>query len=242
MSHQEQEPIFYSLEFDSDVTFWTQGDASTRHVFLMPLRTPTEFLAFGVLAPSSQVLFVARGQVEAHLADFLARMKQAEARVELYARPPLPGDILRKYGNGDPIEQQEGEPPPPPPGGPGLVSNEPTSAFSLRDLSGEALLWPEDGASTRQALFVLLPGSAEFIAFGVFQPARDARYRFRTPFVARGSVREHLGSFIARVLREGARVEFHARPPLRPLEEYLARHFPAAWAQSSGGASHNVHA
>ena len=92
----------------------------------------------------------------------------------------------------------------------------------------------------------------EFLAFGVSQKPGDARDHFRMPFVARGLVREHLGAFIARMQREGAQVEFHSRPPLRSLEEYVARHFPSAFedgpasramrTEAGGTARHEAHA
>jgi hypothetical protein len=105
------EPDFHDLEFSSGITFWTQGDAATRRVYLMPLSNPAEFLAFGVLVPPDTVLFVARGKVREHLGDFLANMERERARVELYAMPPLPRELIKRYTKDDPFEGAEEDPP-----------------------------------------------------------------------------------------------------------------------------------
>jgi hypothetical protein len=108
-------PPFHELEFSSGVTFWPEGDASTRRTYLMPVSTPSEFLAFGVLGPSKTVVFVARGRVREDLGRFIARMAQDGASVELYARPPLPANLLNEYTKNPGHEGKEYDDPPPQP-------------------------------------------------------------------------------------------------------------------------------
>lgn len=111
MSDQPKPP-YYELEFSSDATFWTEGKASSRRTYLMPVPTPSEFLAFGVLVPSKKVIFVARGRVREDLGSFIDRMVQDGAVVELYARPPLPASFVNDYVKGPPHEGHEYDPPP----------------------------------------------------------------------------------------------------------------------------------
>jgi hypothetical protein len=106
---------YYELEFSSDATFWTVGDASTRRIYLMPVPIPSEFLAFGVLDPDNTAVFVARGRVREELGSFIARMVQDGARVELYAEAPLPKWLVDLYIKGPPHEGKEYEEPPPQP-------------------------------------------------------------------------------------------------------------------------------
>lgn len=105
-------PPYYELEFSSDATFWTEGDASSRRAWLMPVPTPSEFLAFGVLVPSKKVLFVARGRVREDLGGFIDRMVRDGATVELYARVPLPASFVNDYVKGPPYEGHEYDEPP----------------------------------------------------------------------------------------------------------------------------------
>ena len=108
----QPKPPFYELEFSSGTTFWTEGDASSRRTYVMPIRTPSEFVAFGVLVPSKKVIFVAWGRVREDLGGFIDRMVRDGARVELYARPPLPASFVNDYAKGPPTEGQEIEHPP----------------------------------------------------------------------------------------------------------------------------------
>ncbi len=106
---------YHELEFFSGATtFWTEGDASSRRTWLMPVPTPSEFLAFGVLVPSKKVIFVGRGRVREDLGRFIDRMAQDGATVELYARVPLPASFVNDYVKGPPYEGQEYDEPPDP--------------------------------------------------------------------------------------------------------------------------------
>jgi len=221
-------PPFYELEFSSDAPFWTGADASTRRTFLMPVSTPSEFLAFGVVGPSSQVLFVARGRVREHLGDFIARMVRDEAGVELYIRPPLPGWIIREYTSGPPHEGHEYDEPPRPP----IEGLAPVSGnIGDYEASSSAPSWPEGGASSRRTLLVPLRDPAEFLALGVLGSA-DTVF-----FALRGWVKSELGDFIAQAAREGASVELYARPPLPEsvVRKYLSTEEGAGNAGSQQG-------
>ncbi len=81
-------PEFYELEYFSNANFWTRGEASMRRAVIVPL-TPSEFLGFGVLGPTNEVLFMARGRVDEHQEGFIARMEQAGASVEFRAQRPV---------------------------------------------------------------------------------------------------------------------------------------------------------
>jgi hypothetical protein len=153
----KQEPTFHRLEFANDVTFWTEGETSKRRTFLMPLLSPSEFLAFGVLSPSDRVLFVARGRVVEDLGDFVARMLRAGASVELYAQPPLPASVWKDYVSDDPYESKNAEPPPPPP--PERASSPAWSAPTMKEkdsppgkesLPASPLPMRDDGAASHR--------------------------------------------------------------------------------------------
>lgn len=102
------------LEFSSrDTTFWTGSDTSGRIVYLMPLKAPSEFIAFGVLPETETLVFVAQGRVREDLGNFIEWMRRDEAKVELYARAPLPGYVLREYTKDGGFEGQIVDPPPP---------------------------------------------------------------------------------------------------------------------------------
>ncbi len=195
-------PPFHDLEFFDLPAFWTQGDALSRYALLMPVSTPSEFLAFGVLRPSQEVLFVARGQVREHLGEFIARMGREQARVELYARAPVPGWLRRKYASAPPFEGHEYEEPPEPP------VNGLTPIDTKPYASHGGALWPEGDPSTRRTLLLPVKDPSRFLALGGRGAAEEVL------FALTGSVREELGELIARVGREQSRVELHARPPL----------------------------
>lgn len=220
-------PPFYELEFSSDATFWTEGDAITRRVYLMPVSTPSEFLAFGVLAPSyaelSTVVFVARGRVREELGSFISRMVQDGAIVELFIWPPLPMWLVNEYVKGPPYEGKEYDDPPPPPIN-GLV---PVPGDTTEyEPTGGGTLWTAGDASSRRAILVPVRDPAEFLAFGVLG-SEDTVY-----FALRGTVKDELGNFIAQMTREVARVELYARP--KQLEGVLHKYLSE---QDTGTAS-----
>lgn len=205
-------PPFHDLEFFDQPTFWTRGEALSRYALLMPVSAPSEFLAFGVLHPSREVLFVARGKVKEHLGEFIARMNREQARVELYVRAPVPGWLRKKYASLPPFEGHEYEEPPEPPVN-GLT---PTDTKPYASHGGP--LWPEGDTSTRRTLLVPVKEPSRFLALGVQGPAEEVR------FALTGSVHEELGELITRAVREQSQVELHARPPLpEPLwRRYLS--------------------
>lgn len=194
------QPPFYDLKLSSDITFWSEGATAERQAFLMPLANPYEFLGFGVLGKPQEVCFVVRGTVEEHLGAFITQMRRDGAKVELYTRAPVPGWLLTQYTGGGPFEGHEYEGPPPQPVN-GL-------APERIDTFAETLLWTEVHALSRLALLVPVNDPSDFLAIGMLrQPEKIL-------FVRAGSVRDDLGAFIERMVRDGARVEFHARPPL----------------------------
>ncbi len=174
-----KQPEFYSLEFDSDADFWAMAGEAARRTFIVPLSNPVEFLAFGVLGPSKEVLFVARGQMAEHLGDFIARMVQAQASVELYARPPLPDSILNSHVEEAHHDQQETQPPPPPPC---QIRHVVTAEGEQVLASLASSLWPVDNFP-RRVIAVPLSASGQYLAFGL-RETDDAEYRYRVPFVA----------------------------------------------------------
>lgn len=83
----------------------------------------------------------------------------------------------------------------------------------LHDLNypTEAPFWTaEDNASTRRVFLVPVSPPSDFVAFGVLGLGSPVQVRF----VAQGKVPLHLGAFIERMVREGARVELYVWPPL----------------------------
>jgi hypothetical protein len=100
------------LEYSGDANLWPPGDASKRRVYLMPVSTPSQFLAFGVLVPEKTAVFVGRGRLREALGSFVARMVRDGARVELYAKPPLPRWLVNHYTKGPGHEGHEYEEPP----------------------------------------------------------------------------------------------------------------------------------
>ena len=207
-------PPFYELEFSSGVTFWTAGDSSTRRTYLMPVSTPSEFVAFGALGPdNTTVVFVARGRLREDLGSFIARMVQDGSSVELYVWPPLPGDLVIEYTKGPPHEGKEYDDPPNQPI-PGMVPV-PGEVAEYEPTGGE--LWTAGDAFSRRALLTPLSNTSEFMALGVLG-TEDTVY-----FALKGPVREELGAFIAQMTQEGAKVELYAEPPLPDtvLSRYL---------------------
>jgi hypothetical protein len=204
---------FYELEFSGDAIFWTEQGAARRHVFLMPVPIPSEFVAFGVLGEKYEPHFVARGKVHAHLSDFLARMKQDGARTEIYARAPLPGWLLKKYTDDPHHEGHEHEEPPPPPVD-GLVpgSTDPYERFR------HSALWSAEASTARYVFVLPIHGApSTFLALGTSGPED------RVFFALTGSVEADLGEFVTRMVKEEAQVELRARPPLPDpvLRKYL---------------------
>ncbi|MBN1207885.1 MAG: hypothetical protein JXB05_23680 [Myxococcaceae bacterium] len=217
-----KQPDFHSLDFFSDANFWTQGDASTRRVFIMPLAEPSEFLGFGVLAPSNEVLFVARGHVLDHLGDFIVRMEQAGALVELYARPPLPDAIVNEYIGGKPHEQKETEPPPPPPTFNAqedqIIFKGDSTQYSLSEVSN---LWPF-GGSSKVAWVLPVPDSTSRLVFGLHE-VNNSSYFWGVSFV--GRVGTSSSDLIDQLIADGITVENYSDPECRSLVDYWALYF-----------------
>ncbi|WP_146210081.1 hypothetical protein [Vitiosangium sp. GDMCC 1.1324] len=171
-------------------------------------------MAFGVLGSKHKPCFVARGKVHAHLDDFITRMTRDNARVDLYARPPLPGWLLKKYADDPHHEGHEFEAPPPPPVN-GLVAGSTTSYEHRRHTP----LWPEGPSSARHVFIMPIHRApSEFLALGVSGSGGQVI------FALTGSVQKYLGEFISRVVKEEAQVELRARPPLPEpiLRKYLS--------------------
>jgi hypothetical protein len=204
---------FYELEFSGEVTFWNEQDTTHRHVFLMPVPIPEDFVAFGVLGSQHEPHFVARGKVQAHLGDFITRMTRDKAHVELYARPPLPAWLLEKYADDPHHEGHEFEAPPAPPVN-GLVAGSTT----LYEHRRRAPLWP-GGLSTARHVYVmpLHQVPSVFLALGV--SGLDGPVLFALT----GSVQKELSEFISSAVKEESQVEFRAKPPLPEpiLRKYL---------------------
>ncbi|RKH80183.1 hypothetical protein D7X99_22635 [Corallococcus sp. AB032C] len=177
----------------------------------MPLSRPTQFLAFGSLAPR-EACFVCYGRVDTNLAPFIERMVRDGAEVTLYELPPLPEALIEKYATNPPWEGHEVEKPT---GTPvrGLVPKE------LPDYAEESSgpLWPEGTASERCTLLLPLDDPKTFLALGV------ATESGTVVFARKGTVEETLGSLIQQTMREQSRVELHARPslPREVLDRYL---------------------
>jgi len=202
---------FHDLEFSTEERFWSGGDAATRRVYLMTVSPPSEFVAFGVLAPS-QPCFVARGQVELHLGPFIERMERDGAKVELHEWPPLPAWLIKEYATNPPWEGHEVEDPSGTPVRGGVKRNVDT----YERASGTAL-WTQGGASERRTFIVPVKAPSEFLALGVLMTSDTV------VFAKKGSVQQELGALIAHAVREQSRVELHAWPPLPKdvLHRYL---------------------
>jgi hypothetical protein len=232
-SHQE--PAVYNLEYFGDALFWEGAGDSRRRALLMPLSNPSEFLAFGVFGSSDTVHFVARGRVREHLGDFIARMAEAAASVELYERVPLPWSLVKRYTSDDPFDGEEVTPPKESsnggrialPGGMGAPTGNPV----ILSIS-ENPIWPSplDGA-TREVFIMSLPGHETFLAMGVCTPPAPAQSQF--VFVATGQVAGDLGDFIARMKQAGASVKLCDWPPLSILQQYVTTAYPGAFTERS---------
>jgi hypothetical protein len=224
-----KQPEFYSLEFHGDVDFWGQTGDATRRTFLMPLSTPAEFLAFGVLGPSNEVLFVARGRVRDHLGDFIVRMVQAGASVELYARAPLPGHILNDYIKDNPHEQKETDNPPPLPNWEqGTVVLRSGYEMTLQDSTPS--LWSTEGAVRVVLLTPALNFTDRLVAFGLvqLQPDSQRAYDWGVNFVAVLHVSER-ENFESRMKQENASVEATPYQGLcRLLQSYMTTYSGSA--------------
>lgn len=200
----KQQPTFHDLKFSRDADFWAGGAAAGRCIFLMPVTSASEFVAFGVLEPSKRVHFVARGRLKEDLVAFLTVMARTEAWPGLYVQAPVSKSILKRYTGGPPIENQEYEEPPEPPVN-GLIP-EPETPF-VEDLGGS--LWTEGDASARRVLLVPTHTPTEFFALGRLSSLGQVIFKLR------GSVREQLGEFITRMVNDQALVELHRRLPVR---------------------------
>lgn len=88
------------------------------------------------------------------------------------------------------------------------MKDKPQLPYYELEFSSDAPFWTVGDASTRRVYLMPVPIPSEFLAFGVLGPENTAI------FVARGRVREDLGSFIARMVQDGARVELYTEPPL----------------------------
>ena len=98
-------PPFHDLESVPDAPLWPAEGTEGRQVFLMPAPDAALFVAFG--ARRQEVCFVARGSLSENLGPFLGRMAKEEAPVGLYVQPPVPRDLLDKYGAPPPFEGHE---------------------------------------------------------------------------------------------------------------------------------------
>jgi hypothetical protein len=219
----KKQPAFYSLDSASGVDFWALGGDAARRTFIMPLPNPFEFLAFGVLSPSEEVLFAARGQVLHHLGDFVGRMAQAGASVELYERVPLPGSLvapLLNHAHG-PYPQNEADQPPTAPNLVGEVSL--LGSMSVM-LSSEPQLWTLEG-SERKVIVTAVPDSSEFLAFGMVKVDLPD-YLWKANFVARLESNPH--PFLSEMKDEwGATVELRTSEELpETWKQYMATSFP----------------
>ncbi|MDC0709614.1 hypothetical protein POL68_14175 [Stigmatella sp. ncwal1] len=195
------QPPFHDLEFATVVDFWAGTPSIHRSAFLMPVKAPKEFLAFGVLQPSRQVHFVARGRLKDHLANFLSRMAQSGAQIELYVRAPVPAGFLRRYASGPPIENQESEDPPEQP----VLGLVPTGATPYT--KSHKAFWPQSEPVSRRVLLAPTHEPAEFLALGLLTSSDNVLFRVND------SVQEHLGKFVTRMVKDGANVELYTQPP-----------------------------
>ncbi|ATB35239.1 hypothetical protein CYFUS_000651 [Cystobacter fuscus] len=205
-------PPFHDLEFPNDVPLWPSNDTATRRVFLMPAPDPSLFVAFGVLGASAEVSFVARGSLLENLGFFIERMLRESARVGLYALPPVPRELIEKYGAPPPFEGHEFEAPPKPPVA-GLASDR-VQAYPAR---GSAPLWAQGGSAARRAILVPVRDPSGFLVLGLHGSPPTVL------FALKGSVTEDLPRLLARLRREDCHVELFAVPPLPEsvVGEYL---------------------
>ncbi|TSC33929.1 hypothetical protein [Corallococcus sp. Z5C101001] len=76
---------------------WPEGAGLTRYLYLTPLSEPTTFLALGVVRPSNSVVVAATGRLREELGALITQARWEQSRVEMYARPPLPQEVLGLY-------------------------------------------------------------------------------------------------------------------------------------------------
>lgn len=200
---------YHDLEFSQSQAFWPPDSTARRLVYLMPLARPTEFLAFGVLAPDAPC-FAGRGRVSTNLGPFIERMIRDSAEVQLYELPPLPRWLIDHYAGNPPWEGHEVEGP----------TGTPVRGFAPRDVPDYVggttnPLWPE-GTTERCTLLMPLEDPKTFLALGVAQEPGEVF------FARKGLLEESLGELINQSVREQARVELQARPPLP--RDVLNRH------------------
>lgn len=208
--------VFYSLKTAGDVDFWAEAGDSARRTMIMPLSNPREFIAFGVLARSNAVLFVARGEMLAHMGPFLSRMARAGASAELYARVPLPGRIVNPYIKDDPHEQKEADRPPPAPNLTGDVTIAGEEPSTIAYEGNESSLWTISG-STRRVLSTSVPGSSTaFLAFGLVY-VDETEYLWRVNFVAHIEDSSALSAFLSE-MPQGTTIQ--SSPPTALPEEW----------------------
>ena len=216
-------PVFYSLDFSTDADFWERARDAARRTFIMPLRNPFEFLAFGVLSPSEEVLFVARGQVLHHLGAFVGRMAQAGASVELYDRVPLPGSLVERFinGNDGPYPQNEADKPPTAPNRVGEITLRGGTPVLL---SSVTQLWTIQGTA-RKVIVTPVPDSSDFLAFGLVKVDLPD-YLWHVNFVARLESNPH--PFLTEMKDQwGATVESRTSEELpETWKQYMATSFP----------------
>lgn len=217
-------PVFYSLKTVGDVDFWAQAGGTARRTLIMPLANPLEFIAFGVLAPLDQVLFVARGEMLAHLGNFLSRMAQAGASAELYTRVPLPDSIVEPYLKDDPYEQKEADRPPPSPDLTGHAAIRTGGAsLTMSIASNESGLWTMTG-SARRVLVVAVPGSTSAsLAIGMVM-VDQSDYLWRVNFVAHVANGSALTDFLSK-MPEGTTVENPPTALPAGWDDYMANPF-----------------
>jgi len=214
-------PELYEPESFNNANIWTQGDASTRRTVIVPLNGD-EFLGYGMLSPRNEVLFVARGRVDEHQEDFIARMEQAGARVEFRSQRPVQGVALRGKTQILPSSSKESEGPPAAPSLTGSVSLRTGSEVVLTD---EVQLWPEV-STERKVVVVPVPSSTDFIAFGLCE-MNTFNSVYEVPFVVR--LPSDYRDFTLRMDREQATVTQYEVPPQLSLQSYMTTNFGSTY-------------
>ncbi|HEX8704765.1 MAG TPA: hypothetical protein VF815_38385 [Myxococcaceae bacterium] len=212
---------FYKPEYFTNANIWTQGDASTRRTVIVPLNGG-EFLGFGMLRPWDEVLFVARGRVDEHQEDFIARMEQAGARVEFRTQRPVQGVALRGKTQIVTYSSKESEGPPSAPNLTGSVSLKTGGEVVLTD---QVQLWPT-GSTEREVVVVPVPNSTDFIGFGLCE-TDTFNTVYEVPFVVR--LPSNYRDFTLRMDREQATVVQYEVPPQNSLKSYMTTNFGSTY-------------
>jgi hypothetical protein len=218
----ETQPVVYFLERDGDADFWAQAGDATRRTLIMPQPNATEFLAFGVIVPSYEVLFVARGQVLDHLGGFAAHMAKAGASVELYGRVPLLDSVVAPYIDGVPFPQNETDEPPTLPVSVGDATLKTSGGnTTLAFVGNESSLWTMTG-SARWVLVTQVPNAtSEYLAFGMVD--MGASY-WNVNFVARVAS-SGLSNFLSK-MPQGTLVDFSPPADMPPrIKQYMTDNF-----------------